>query len=65
MGVVRGLINWCDNKFNEALHEEDDRKAAGKASASGFVEGFMDAAVVMYIPVLIACIVYKNKAEKK
>lgn len=65
MGIARNLINWCDNKFDEALHEKDDHKAAAKASVSGFVEGVMDAAVVMYIPVLIACWVYKNKAEKK
>ena len=65
MGVARYLINWCDNKFNEALDEEDDRKAGGKAFASGAVEGFMDAAIVMYIPVVIACYVLQHKANKK
>ena len=65
MGVTRKLINWCDTKFDEALYEEDDRKAGGKAFASGFVEGFMDAAVVMYIPVVIACYIWQAKATKK
>ena len=65
MGIARSLINWCDTKFNEALHEEDDRKAARKAVASGAVEGFMDAAVLMYIPVVIACYVWQSKANKK
>ena len=55
MGIARSLINWCDNKFKEALREEDDRTAGRKAFASGAVEGFMDAAIVMYIPVVIAC----------
>lgn len=65
MGVARSLINWCDTKFNEALHEEDDRKAGKKAFASGAVEGFVDAAIVMYVPVLIACYVWQYKANKK
>lgn len=65
MGVTRKLINWCDKTFNEALCEEDERKSYGKAFASGCVEGFMDAAVVMYIPVLIACYVWQSKATKK
>lgn len=65
MSVARALINWCDTKFNEALHEEDDHKADRKAFASGVVEGFVDAAIVMYVPVLIACYYYKNKAAGK
>jgi hypothetical protein len=65
MGVARQLIKWCDKKFNDALHEEDDRKGMQKAFASGAVEGIMDAAIVMYIPVLIACFVYKNQVDKK
>ena len=65
MGVARGLIKWCDKTFKDALHEEDERKAYGKAFASGAVEGIMDAAIVMYIPVLIACCVWKDKANKK
>lgn len=65
MNVTRKLINWCDTKFKDALHEEDTHKADAKAFASGAVEGFMDAAIVMYIPVLIACFYYKNKSVGK
>lgn len=63
--IARSMIEWCDTKFKEALHEEDDRKANKKAFASGAVEGFMDAAIVMYVPVLIACYVWQYKANKK
>ena len=65
MNVTRALINWCDTKFKEAVHEKDGRKADAKAFASGAVEGFMDAAIIMYVPVLIACYYYKNKAAGK
>ena len=65
MRVTRRLINWCDTKFNEAVHEENDRKANVKAFTSGAVEGFMDAAIVLYVPVVIMCHYYMNKAAKK
>lgn len=64
MSVTRKLINWCDTKFDEALHEENDRKANAKAFASGAVEGFMDAAIVLYVPVVIMCHYYMNKTKK-
>lgn len=63
-GLTRTLIDWCDTKFEEALHEEDDRKATRKAILSGAVEGFMDAAILMYVPVVIGCYVYKAKLKK-
>ena len=65
MGITRKLIEWCDNTFEDALHEEDDRKACKKAIVSGCVEGFADAAILMYIPVVIACYVWQAKATKK
>lgn len=65
MGITRALINWCDKTFGESFTEPDERKAMRKASASGFVEGLVDGAVIMYVPVLIACCVYKHKLEKK
>ena len=64
MGVTRKLINWCDNKFEEALYEEDNREAGKKAFVSGFVEGFADAAIVLYVPVVIACSIWRYKATK-
>lgn len=65
MGIMRSIINWCDNKMEDAHTELNNRKAYGKAFASGFVEGACDAAVVMYIPVVIACYVLQAKANKK
>lgn len=65
MGIMRSIVDWCDNKMNEALEEENERKAYGKAVASGVVEGFCDAAILCYIPVVIACYVYQNKLANK
>lgn len=65
MGIMRNIINWCDNKLEEALEETDERKSYNKAFMSGAVEGACDAAIIMYVPVLIACYVYKAKLDKK
>lgn len=65
MGIARQVLKWCDDTFVESLREPDDKKAMRKASASGFVEGIIDGAVIMYPFVLIACCVYKNKLDKK
>lgn len=65
MGITRRLIDWCDDKFSEALVEQDERKASRKAFASGIVEGFMDGAIIMYVPVVIACYIWQHKATKK
>ena len=65
LNVTRKLIDWCDTKFDEALHEKDDRKAARKALASGAVEGFVDGAVLMYVPLVIGCYIYKAMLKKK
>lgn len=65
MGITRQVLKWCDHAFVESLREPDDKKAMRKASASGFVEGIIDGAVIMYPFVLIACCIYKNKLDKK
>lgn len=65
MGVMRSIVEWCDKKMEAACTETDERKAYNKAFASGFVEGACDAAVVLYVPLLIACYVWKAKATKK
>lgn len=63
--VMRGIIEWCDKKMEEAFDEENDNKACRKAMASGAVEGFCDAAILMYVPVVIACWIYQAKLNKK
>ena len=65
MGVMRKIIDWCDDTMGVAYAEESDLKGGAKAFASGFVEGFCDAAVVMYVPVLIGCYIWKKKALEK
>ena len=65
MGIMRNIIEWCDKKMEDAYAETDYRKAGGKAFASGFVEGFCDAAIIMYVPVFIACHVWQAKATKQ
>lgn len=65
MGVMRYIVNWCDNKMDAAYEEIDDRKAGNKAFASGFVEGFCDVALIMYVPMMIACHYWQKKAAGK
>lgn len=65
MNIARQLIEWCDNKFDEAVHEEDDQKAYIKAGTSGFVEGLMDGTIAMFIPLCITCLIYSRKLSSK
>ena len=61
MGITRKIIGWCDKKFAESLAEDNVKKVF----LSGFVEGLVDGAVLMYIPVTIACHIWKKKALDK
>lgn len=63
--ITRGLIEWCDKTFKDALYEENERKADTKAFVSGAVEGFADAAIMFYLPTLIAAYMWMHKAKKK
>ena len=63
--IMRSVIEWCDNKMDEAFVEEDDRKGMQKAALSGVVEGFCDGALLMYVPLVIACFVYQTMLDKK
>ena len=65
MGVARKILKWCDNEFDEALHEPSNTKAGRKAFTSGLVEGFIDASIVLYVPALIICYAWQCKATKK
>lgn len=60
-GLNRTILNWCDKTFEKALEEDNQKKVV----LSGFVEGVIDGALIMYIPVTIACFVWKKKALKK
>lgn len=63
--IARSIIDWCDDKLNEAFHEEDERKGMQKAFVSGAVEGLIDAAIMMYVPLTVACFIYQAKLKKK
>lgn len=65
MNIARHLIEWCDNKYDEAIDEEDDRKAYIKAGVSGLVEGLMDGAIAAFVPLCIACFIYSRRLSKK
>lgn len=61
MGITRKIIDWCDDKYTEAVREDSGKKAF----ASGFVEGLVDGVVLFHIPVTVACYIWKSKALKK
>lgn len=61
MGVTRKVINWCDRKYAEAVQEDSGRKAF----VSGVVEGFIDAAIVLYIPVCIVNYILQKETLEK
>ena len=65
MGIMRRVIDWCDDKMHDAYMEDNDRKACGKAFVSGAVEGFCDAAIIMYVPLVIGCFIYKKMLAEK
>ena len=61
MGVTRRLVEISDRKYKEALVENK----GGKAVLSGAIEGFMDAAIVMYVPICAAVWIAGIKSAKK
>ena len=63
--IMRSIIGWCDKKFEESLEEVDERKSTRKTVLSGFVEGLGDGAIIMYVPLVIACFIYQAKLKDK
>lgn len=63
--IMRSIIEWCDKKFEESIEEVDERKSTQKAALSGFVEGLGDGAIIMYVPLVIACFIYQAKLKDK
>ena len=61
--LIKRLLDWNEEKFEEL----DGRKPKDvvKAFGSGMIDGFVDSAVVLFIPVLVSAYYWKNKAEKK
>lgn len=65
MELMRKIIDWCDEKYDEAYEELDNTKAKRKAFAAGFIEGACDGAILMYVPLVISCYIWQHKATKK
>lgn len=63
-GLASRILDWSNDKFDE-IDVSKDKHPYLKAFGCGAIEGFIDAAVVMYIPVLIAAYYWKHKATKK
>lgn len=59
--VARKLIDWSDKKYDEAIREDKGYKAF----ISGMAEGFADASIVLYVPVVIAFALWGHEAMKK
>lgn len=63
-GLTKKLLDWKEDRFDE-IDVINDKHPYLKAFGCGAIEGCIDAAVVMYIPVLIAAYYWKHKATKK
>lgn len=61
--ITRKILDWTDEKFDEAIKGEKNWLL--KAAVSGFVEGVVDGAVVMFPIVLGGCYYRRKKAQKK
>ena len=62
--IVKRLLDWNEEKIDE-IDVTEDKHPYLKAWGHGAIDGFVDAAVIWYIPVLIAAYYWKHKAEKK
>lgn len=64
MSVVKRLLDWNQKKFDE-IDVENDKHWQAKSFASGAIEGFVDASVVLF-PVMVAATYYwRKKFENK
>jgi hypothetical protein len=61
LNINRKIIEWSDKKMAEAIEEGN----GAKAFMAGAVEGFASGAILMYVPLLIGCYVWKHEALKK
>ena len=63
MTLVKKVLNKTDEVFNNI--DENDKHPMVKAFGCGAVDGFIDAAVLMYIPLVIGCTYWRRRATKK
>ena len=62
--LTERLLDWNNEKFDE-IDATKDKHPNLKAAGTGAVKGYIDAAVIMYIPALILVYYWKHKATKK
>ena len=61
--LVKKILDWTEEETTN-LDPENDSKAYLKAFGLGAIEGLIEGAVLMYVPVLIAAYSWKRKATK-
>lgn len=62
--LVKKILDWTEEETTN-LDPTNDSKACIKAFGLGAIEGLIEGAVLMYVPVLIAAYSWKRKATKK
>ena len=62
--IIHKVLDWTEETMNE-LNPEADKHACAKAFGPGCVDGLIDCAVFWYLPFLVLCYYWKDKAEKK
>lgn len=64
MNSIRKILGWTEETMNQ-LDPETDKHAYAKAFGLGCIDGFIDSAVIWYLPLIVLCYYWKGKAEKK
>lgn len=63
--MVRKILRWIDEVEENAIEKDSDTKCAAKHFGTGFVEGFIDGAVIFSIAGIVYSIVTAIKDRKK
>lgn len=62
--MVKKVLDWNEKKIDE-IDVTKDKHPYLKAWGHGAIEGFVDSAVIWYIPLLMTAYYWKRKAEEK
>lgn len=63
--MVRRILGWIDKVEENAIDNDSDTKCAAKFLGAGFVEGFIDGAVIFSIAGIICSIITAIKKLNK
>lgn len=64
MTMTRTILDWTKKNYDE-IDCENNKHPYLKAVGLGAIEGAIDGAVLMYVPVLISCYLWRKKAKQK